>query len=351
MSRCVTKLLQQKILNISKFDYIEGGVLHPLLFMIDDKTILDRYFESSCRLKGRYLGMLTEEDKEYLMNRFSDGIDSYKEALIRIKFDIEKRPVCPICGGRVVFVGANKNRLFEKACNEHRYANSIAKQVETNLKLYGVEHYRNDAKRIETCKAKFGHTFNVEAIKKYWQENFGCNNPSQVYYVREKMSTTCLAKHGVSYFVQSDKCRNRLLDKSTIDKRNDTKRKHKTFNMSSTEELAYKLLYLKFSDIKRQYRSEVYPFNCDFYVPSLDLYIECNFHWTHGGHPFDSANINDINKLQELLASNSTYKHNAAKCWSVRDVNKRSIAKANNLNYIEFWNLKEVENWIQNDVS
>ena len=86
-------------------------------------------------------------------------------------------------------------------------------------------------------------------------------------------------------------------------------------------------------------------------MPSLDLYIECNFHWTHGGHPFDSSNINDINKLQELLASNSTYKHNAAKCWSVRDVNKRSIAIANNLNYIEFWNLKEVENWIQNDAS
>ena len=28
-----------------------------------------------------------------------------------------------------------------------------------------------------------------------------------------------------------------------------------------------------------------YPFACDFYISSLDLFIECNYHWTHGGKP------------------------------------------------------------------
>lgn len=35
-------------------------------------------------------------------------------------------------------------------------------------------------------------------------------------------------------------------------------------------------------DVVRQYRDPRYPFFCDFYVRSLDLFVECNFHWTHG---------------------------------------------------------------------
>lgn len=54
-------------------------------------------------------------------------------------------------------------------------------------------------------------------------------------------------------------------------------------------------------NVKRQYKSELYPFACDFYIQNLDLYIECNFHWTHGGHKFDKNNENDIKQLNEFL--------------------------------------------------
>ena len=33
--------------------------------------------------------------------------------------------------------------------------------------------------------------------------------------------------------------------------------------------------------------------------------------------------------------------------WTDLDVRKRNIAKENNLNYIEFWNIKEVETWLE----
>ena len=32
-----------------------------------------------------------------------------------------------------------------------------------------------------------------------------------------------------------------------------------------------------------------YPFACDFYISSLDLFIECNYHWTHGGKPYEGT--------------------------------------------------------------
>lgn len=56
----------------------------------------------------------------------------------------------------------------------------------------------------------------------------------------------------------------------------ETKRRNNSFNTSSDEEVYYNYLLQHFeeTDILRQYRDERYPFNCDFYIKSLDLFIE-----------------------------------------------------------------------------
>lgn len=55
-------------------------------------------------------------------------------------------------------------------------------------------------------------------------------------------------------------------------------------NTSKSEEMSYVLLVERFgaNDILRQYKSEEYPFACDFYIKSRNIYIECNYCWTHG---------------------------------------------------------------------
>ena len=93
-----------------------------------------------------------------------------------------------------------------------------------------------------------------------------------------------------------------------------------------------------------KYKSKLYPYNCDFYIPSLDLYIECNYHWTHGGHPFNENNIEDITILNLWKNKNLSYYDNAIQTWTVRDVNKRNTAKKNKLNFIEIWNIEELNN-------
>ena len=74
------------------------------------------------------------------------------------------------------------------------------------------------------------------------------------------------------------------------------RKRNGSWNVSKPEDRVYGFLTSKFGkeDVDRQYRSSSYPFSCDFYIKSLDLYIECNFSWTHGGHWFDSNSKDDI---------------------------------------------------------
>ena len=132
-----------------------------------------------------------------------------------------------------------------------------------------------------------------------------------------------------------------------------TKKKNRTFNTSKPEEETYKLLCEKFgkNNVLRQYKSEKYPFNCDFYIKTQDLYIECNFSWTHGGHWFNESNKNDIIVLNSWKekAKKSNYYKNAIKNWTKRDLEKLAKAKENNLNYLVFWKYTDVISFTANE--
>lgn len=80
-----------------------------------------------------------------------------------------------------------------------------------------------------------------------------------------------------------------------------TKKLNNSFNASAPEERAYLLLlkYFNTDDIIRQYSDIRYPFNCDFYIPSIDLFVELNLSWTHGKHPFDINSPADLQTLQQ----------------------------------------------------
>ena len=124
-----------------------------------------------------------------------------------------------------------------------------------------------------------------------------------------------------------------------LSKTYETREKNGTFNTSSKEEEYYEMLCSKFGtdDVKRQYRDKCrYPFRCDFYIVSKDLFIECNFHWTHGGRPFDPEDIYCVEKLNDWVEKSKTSKYFsvAIETWTQRDVAKMNVAKKNNLNYL-----------------
>ena len=59
-------------------------------------------------------------------------------------------------------------------------------------------------------------------------------------------------------------------------------------------------------------------------------------------------NMSDNDKLKkwEEKSQNSNFYKKAVEVWTVRDVKKRNTAKQNNLNYLEFFNMKQFNDWI-----
>ena len=125
-----------------------------------------------------------------------------------------------------------------------------------------------------------------------------------------------------------------------------TKHKNGTFNTSKPEQEVKRLLEKKFPNVQYQYKSEKYPFNCDFYIPELDLYIEFQGTWTHGKHPF-SESVEDLETLDKWKTESITseFYKNAIEVWTIKDVEKRKIALQNNINWLEFFTIDEFLEW------
>lgn len=84
-------------------------------------------------------------------------------------------------------------------------------------------------------------------------------------------------------------------------------------------------------------RDKRYPFNCDFYVKSQDLFIELNLGFKHGEHWFNQNNCNDVNRLNNLIKNGSRKDKIAIKTWRHIDLIKEKMARKHKLNYLVFW--------------
>lgn len=112
-----------------------------------------------------------------------------------------------------------------------------------------------------------------------------------------------------------------------------TRLKNGTSKISKAE-LAFKhfLMINGFAedDILCQYVNDPrYPYNCDFYIKSKDLFIEYQGHQTHGIAPFDSTNCGHIKylvKMQNKGINMST--------WTNRDPLKLQTAISNKINLV-----------------
>lgn len=325
---------------------------------------------------------------EYMTNRFSTVV-SFKEALYRFRNNIFEDPVCIVCGNKVSFsrygfatccsnkcvakisVEKRKNNPNYKFPFENKEIRDKAKQsiVETyNVdNVFKLKEIRNKGKQTKLERYGNENYNNTEKFKQTCLERYGCNAPSQNIEIRKRqiktaterygsvfnkqqVSKTIKLRYGVDWFTQSDAFKSKTNTKDSLEKQYNTKRKNNSFNSSKIEVECLKLLKDKFNDIIYQYYDDKrYPFNCDFYIPSLDIFIELNCSWTHGGHPYNS-NSKDKETLLKWQEKSKTSKfyENAIYTWTVRDVKKRQVAKDNKLNYYEFWNLNDVIDFLKN---
>lgn len=245
------------------------------------------------------------------------------------------------------------NEARKKTCLE-RYGNpnynNMDKNRATKKERYGDENYNNQEKHEETCLERYGQTHHnkvkeisnkiskkkksKETQKKYentMMERYGVTNCNLSPIIREKYTNTLLKNYGVE---------NPLKNKDIYNKHIQTMKQNNSFIKSKNEEELYQELCEEYGaeNVIRQYRDEErYPFDCDFYVKSKDLFIEVNIHPSHGTHPFNPENEDDIVLLEKLKNENTEWSNMIIDVWSVRDYKKQQIAKENNLNYITIY--------------
>lgn len=207
-----------------------------------------------------------------------------------------------------------------------------------------------DERTKEVCLDKYGVTnpFAVEKvkdkIKQTMLERYNVEYVGQAEISKQKSKATCLQNYGVDSYSKTTKFKKDYSANSTKYKLKEfeTKKFKGNLNTSKAEELYYQKLINKYgaNNIIRQYLDKRYPYHCDFYIISEDLFIELNLSWTHGAHPFNSESIEDLNilKLWQEKAKTSIYYKNAIETWTKRDSLKLETARKNCLNYQAIYN-------------
>ena len=218
--------------------------------------------------------------------------------------------------------------------------------------LNNIQDWNDDKVKCVVCNTPL-KDFNVKKLHEGYRKT--CCKKCERLLAQLHNEEHMQERHGVSNAFQIDDVAKRLNErKDEIQKKRDeSKRKHKTFKTSKKEEDAYQLLYNTFSkdDVIRQHKDSRYPFCCDFYIRSKDMFIECNFSWTHGGHWFDENDDNDLKILSKWKSKCSKYYDNAIETWTVRDVKKRCAAERSKLNYVVFWSFEEMKEFYEKQSS
>lgn len=245
--------------------------------------------------------------------------------------------------GSETYLSSNKRKewddeLFKKTGK--RAIINIDKIKETKFKKYGNANYVNIEKMKKTMIERYGAKTTLESkelsdkVKKTCIEKYG----KEKYIDYNKVEETMLRKYGVKNAFQLKEVR----DKIDYEKAINTKRKNGTLNSSKNENDLYNFLKETFPDkeIIRNYRDNRYKnsengnlFCCDFYIKEMDLFIELNGHYTHGKHPFNINDDNDIILLESYKRKTNPSYAVFVDVWSHRDVLKFNAAKENKLNY------------------
>ena len=290
-----------------KREYRSNGRRKPATFR-KDGSIHQTYDSTKFCSKKCYISQLNNKCKITLKNNPNIMKLSHKKAKETLK---------------------NNPDIMKKAMHkrDQLYKNhpGIMKKHSLNLKHIYKNHPEIRERIIESFKRTLKNNPDImkKAMKKR-KETYK-NNPDILQKAAKKRKWT-LRNH--------PEIVKRILEKAIK-----TKQVNNTFNTSKPEDKLYQLLLSKYLDVKRQYSDPRYPYMCDFYIPSKDLFIEYQGSWTHGGRPFitNDASCQEQLNTWKQKASISDYYKNAIETWTKRDVMKRQTAEKNQLNYIEIW--------------
>ena len=283
---------------------------------------------------------------EYLKITFPEEIDKlpFKQKLWHFLKDIYIIPKCKICGNPVSFETRKYQWGYHIYCSGDcaMHDESIKQQVfNTKELLYGDKNYNNKEKLIITLSKRTDEE--IRNITNKSKQTRLLKNDGK-YFSDEsinKIKETTYNRYGVDSFTKTQQFKEFISAQqlNIQNKQYKTKKDNHSFNKSKVEKELENYFIENNINYISQYRSDEYPFSCDFYFPDSNYYIEVQGNWTHGQHPFDNTNVDDVEILNmwKSKSEKSKFYKNAIYVWSEHDVKKRNIAKENGLNYLEIF--------------
>lgn len=235
----------------NKYDWM----LLNILFPGNDKNKLNISSVRIMQIKnGKYPNILNYINTRFIdYSNYQDISKLLQENIYRILYHIEVHPICPVCHKPTPYRSVGKY--------------SICCSLQCNNK-----YFLNKEKRKNTCILRYGgnaplcNSHIKNKMRRTCLEKYGVDNPSKYNDVINKINSTNIIKYGGKWPLQGLTPINKMLQ---------TKRKNGTFNTSKPEEKIYLYIKEKFPNVERQYKdNKRYPFACDFYIPSLDYFIE-----------------------------------------------------------------------------
>lgn len=371
-----------KRINRKYLEIHDLNILHILYNVYDDLSketpVYEIYYRLKNNLKKRPVCIICGKPVKYTSGhyakfcskecQYSDlGKKITKE--IKIKSNLEKYGV----EHTSQLKGVTDKRTKSRADHVNKIQQHVRESLYKKYGAYDVMHIPHILQKIkDTNLKKYGVEFPLQQLKKENSEiyqkisqtcinKFGVDSPLKNKEVREKIKQTNIQKYGVDYLFKSniikEKIKQTNIQKYGVDNplknKEIWKKSQDNRQISSKSKLENNFLnYLKLKyesdDIITQYKSKEYPYYCDFYIKSINLYIEIQGHWTHNDHPFDINNLNDqliMNKWRTKSLSDKYYK-NALNTWTIKDVEKRNTAIQNNLNYLEIFGKTDLNKYI-----
>ena len=357
--------------------------------------LTDNSGEYNKRINRKYLETHDLNILHILYNVYDDLSEETPvyEIYYRLKNNLKKRPVCIICGKPVKYTSGHYAKFCSKECQYSDLGKKITKEIKikSNLEKYGVEH-TSQLKEVtdKRTKSRADHVNEIQQhVRESLYKKYGAYDVMHIPHILQKIKNTNLKKFGVEFPLQQLKKENSeiyqkisqtCINKFGVDsplKNKEVREKIKQTNIqkygvdnplknkeiwkksqdnrqiSSKSKLENNFLnYLKLKyesdDIITQYKSKEYPYYCDFYIKSINLYIEIQGHWTHNDHPFDINNLNDqqIMNIWRTKSLSDKYYKNALNTWTIKDVEKRNTAIQNNLNYLEIFGKTDLNKYI-----
>lgn len=169
---------------------------------------------------------------------------------------------------------------------------SQEKAKRTRQERYGVNYTFQSPeirrKSTQTILERFGVTSPAkseivrEKTQKTFQQRFGVNTPMESQECRDNFKSSMLSKHGVESPFQLPKTREACSSPAARKKAHETMKQNGTYGKSNSEDECFKLLCNEFGEQNVQRQVVVNNWPIDFYVKSIDTYVQFDGVYWHG---------------------------------------------------------------------